>query len=245
MHRWTFGTYQAYPSPRSLILLARHPGKNKKRVPWVSTRIVHKHLSGQKKNHDSQRHGRILSSFSAWASGNFSTFWGDFLTELHSNYQRRRRGVAKPGGRGRGVSTGGWVFPRATGIPQPPPHSGCGRDLEVRGGGPRYSGKVFLRSWGGAAHGIPVVLGGGGSRGIPVVGRGGGGVVAFPWLGAALPVGLPRPRPPGLAAPFVSVEIHWTPGETKTIDWRKKLKFQISVPCRGRLGWLLDPQNKY
>ena len=42
--------------------------------------------------------------------------------------------------------------------------------------------------------------GGGGGRGIPVV-QGGGGVVVFlRSQGGALPVKIPQPRPPGLAA---------------------------------------------
>ena len=64
-----------------------------------------------------------------------------FHSTLTSSFQiqQRRRGAAKPGGRGRGT-------PRTTGIPRrPAPHSRWGRDLEVRGGGV----VVFPQSLGG------------------------------------------------------------------------------------------------
>ena len=48
--------------------------------------------------------------------------------------------------------------------------------------------------------------GGGGCRGIPMSGVRGSRYSRGPG-GLALPVGTPRPRPPALAAPFVSVEI--------------------------------------
>ena len=110
--------------------------------------------------------------------------------------QQRRKGAAKPGGRGHGIPTGGCSLgPRE--YHDPPPHAGWGRDLEVRRGGggswysrgPREGGVVVSPPWPGGVVVSPWP--GGGSW----YSRGSGG-------GAALPVGVPRPRPPGLAAPF-------------------------------------------
>ena len=88
------------------------------------------------------------------------------------------------------------VFPRAD-VPQghentttPPPHSGWGRDLEVRGGGGR---------------GIPVVLGVGSwySRGP---GGGGGSWYSRGSGGPALPWEYHDPGPPVQPPSFVSVD---------------------------------------
>ena len=97
--------------------------------------------------------------------------YGGTFTRSYS--QQRRRGAAKPGGRGRGIPMGGcsWGHGNTT---TPPPHPGSGRDLEVRGG-----------------RGIPAVLGGRGSWYSR--GQGGGGSWYFRGSGrAALPVGIPE-----------------------------------------------------
>ena len=88
---------------------------------------------------------------------------------------------AKPGGRGRGIPTGGCSLrPREYHDPPAP-----------------IQGEIWRQGQGG--FGIPAVLGG--VRGIPVAREGGRSLYSCGSAGgAALPVGIPRPRPPGLAA---------------------------------------------
>ena len=102
-------------------------------------------------------------------------------------YQQRRRGAAKPGGRGRGIPTGRLSLgPREY---HDPPHIQRGAEIWRSGGG----------------RDIPAVLGGTGSWYSSVRAWYSRGPVR-----AALPVGIPRPRPPGLAAPPSSLLINFS-----------------------------------
>ena len=65
------------------------------------------------------------------------------------DFQQRRRGAAKPGGRGRGIPMGSCPWEYHGNTTTPP----CtGRDLEVREGGV----VVFPPSWGGGCRGMPM-----------------------------------------------------------------------------------------
>ena len=121
------------------------------------------------------------------------------ISLAHQNWagcHRKFRKIGNPGPKLNKDEEGGWlnqgagvvVFPRAD-VPWDhgnttthPSQGGAGADMEVRGGGSWYSRRAG---------------GGGGS----LYSRGRRGA----WCsrgseGAALPVGIPRPRPPGLAA---------------------------------------------